>query len=90
MLTVITPTMWAHEPFLDNLKNLVALDSIDEIIIIDNNQAAAPTDDVLQHTKVKVHKCLKNSYVCPSWNLGVTGSLSLSKNQPNLYIAVTF
>ncbi len=66
MLTVITPTMWAHEPFLDNLKNLVALDSIDEIIIIDNNQAAAPTDDVLQHTKVKVHKCLKNSYVCPS------------------------
>ena len=55
MLTVITPTMWAHQPFLDNLKNLVALDAIDEIIVIDNNQAAAPTDDVLQNPKVKVH-----------------------------------
>ncbi len=58
MLTVITPTMWAHEPFLDNLKSLVALDSIDEIIIIDNNQTETPSDDVLHHAKVRVHKCL--------------------------------
>ncbi len=83
MLTVITPTMWAHQPFLDNLKNLVALDAIDEIIVIDNNQAAAPTDDVLQNPKVKVHKCLKNSYVCPSWNLGVT----LAKNEKLAFMA---
>jgi len=83
MLTVITPTMWAHEPFIENLKALVEVSSIDEIIVIDNNHNETPTDSVLQHAKVRVHKCLKNSYVCPAWNLGV----SLAKNNKLAFMA---
>lgn len=83
MLTVITPTMWAHAPFLDNLKNLVAVDAIDEILIIDNDQESTPTDEILSHTKIKIHKCVQNSYVCPAWNLGAT----LAKNEKLAFMA---
>lgn len=83
MLTVITPTMWAHEPFIENLKALVEVAAIGEIVIIDNNHDETPTESVLQHAKVKVHKCLKNSYVCPAWNLGV----SLATNNKLAFMA---
>lgn len=83
MLTVITPTMWAHAPFIENLKTLVNVAEIDQIVIIDNNQEETPNDPVLQNSKIRVHKCLKNSYVCPAWNLGVT----LSKNEKLAFMA---
>lgn len=83
MITVITPTMWAHAPFIDNLKTLVNVAEIGEIVIIDNNQAETPDDPILRNSKIRVHKCLKNSYVCAAWNLGVT----LAKNEKLAFMA---
>jgi hypothetical protein len=70
MLSVITPTMWAYEPFCDFLKYVVRLDCIGEVIIINNDQSKTPDHPVLSHEKVRLINCNENMYVNPSWNLG--------------------
>ena len=75
MLTVITPTMWIHAPFIQMLERLVNVASVGEILIIDNHQEAMPNADVLKHSKVRVYKRLKNMYVCPAWNVPTVKSV---------------
>jgi len=83
MLTVITPTMWKHAPFIGMLERLVSVASVGEILIIDNHQEVMPNADVLKHSKVRVYKRLKNMYVCPAWNLAV----SLAKHDKLAFLA---
>lgn len=71
MISVIVPTMWNFEPFLDYVKDLVKLPIIGEVIIFDNDTSKTPDrPDVLTHDKVKHIKCDRNIYVNPAWNLG--------------------
>ena len=39
MLSVIIPTMWKYEPFLDYLKGVLEQESVGEVIIINNDIA---------------------------------------------------
>ena len=70
MLSVIVPTMWRHEPFLDFLKLVLEQDSVGEVIIINNDVSVTPESEVLSHEKIRMHNCEKNIYVAPAWNLG--------------------
>lgn len=70
MLSVIVPTMWKHEPFLDYLEGVLEQESVGEVIIINNDVAATPDSEVLFHEKIRMHNCEKNIYVAPAWNLG--------------------
>ena len=57
MISVVVPTLWKYEPFLDFVSSLVQVGTIGEIIIINNNQSATPIHDVLSHPKVKLINC---------------------------------
>lgn len=70
MLSVIVPTMWKHEPFLDYLEGVLEQESVGEVIIINNDVASTPDSEVLSHEKIRMHNCEKNIYVAPAWNLG--------------------
>ena len=70
MLSVIVPTMWCHEPFLDFLQLVLEQDSVGEVIIINNDVSVTPESEVLSHEKIRMHNCEKNIYVAPAWNLG--------------------
>lgn len=70
MLSVIVPTMWKHEPFLDYLEGVLEQESVGEVIIINNDVVATPDSEVLSHEKIRMHNCQKNIYVAPAWNLG--------------------
>lgn len=76
MISVIVPTMWAYQPFLNFLENLVELNCVGEVIIINNCVEDTPTHKALMHEKVKMHNMPRNTYVNPAWNLGA----SLSNN----------
>lgn len=70
MLSVIVPTMWKHEPFLDYLEGVLEQESVGEVIIINNDVVATPDSELLSHKKIRMHNCEKNIYVAPAWNLG--------------------
>jgi len=71
MISVIVPTMWKYEPFLDFVKELAKVSSVGEIIIINNDKTKTPDHVALNNPKVKLHDCERNIYVNPAWNLGV-------------------
>ena len=66
-LTVVIPTLWKSEGFLDRLKTLATVEAIGEIILIDNT--TNPPD--LEIPKVQHIIEFKNTYVNPAWNKGV-------------------
>ncbi len=73
--SVIIPTMWRCPVLFErSLNNLVAHDLVDEIIVIDNDHAAAHDWTVLQHAKIKILVQETNIKVNPAWNLGVATS----------------
>lgn len=73
--SVIIPTMWrCPELFERSLNNVVAHDLVDEVIIIDNDHAAAHNWPVLQNAKVRILVQETNIKVNPAWNLGVATS----------------
>ena len=76
MISVVVPTMWKYPPFLDFLKYIVALNIIEEIIIVDNDVENTPTDKILEHKKIKLVTFGKNIFVNPAWNFGVNSSIS--------------
>jgi len=70
--SIITPTMWKYPPHIRFLEDLVDHDYVDEIILINNDQAALPKNcGVLTHSKIKIYNFLENIGVNPAWNLGV-------------------
>lgn len=68
--------MWRYEPFINILENLLQVDSVDEVIIINNDVSKTPSSDTLKHSKIIMHNSASNLYVNPSWNLGT----QLAKN----------
>jgi hypothetical protein len=75
MISVVVPTIWAYEPFLDFLQYVVELPVIGEVILINNLIDKTPTHQVLEHHKVRHIKMNENIYVNPAWNLGAALSV---------------
>ena len=73
MLTVIIPTMWKFEPFIDMLKYMSQLDCIQEIVIINNNVIETPRDKLaeINSNKIQLYDFDRNIYVNGAWNFGV-------------------
>lgn len=71
MLSIVTPTIWAYEPFTKYLEQIIGHDCIGEVIIIDNRVENRPKTEVLNHPKVRMLQQEKNIFVNPAWNLGV-------------------
>jgi hypothetical protein len=68
MLSVIVPTMWRSPYVVDLLTQLNEVDSIGEVILIDNDHTKSVD---LSHLEKVVHvKNPANNYVSPSWNQG--------------------
>jgi len=64
--------MWrAKDLFLPFLEKLCACDSVDEIIIFDNDNTKTPTQG-LDHPKIDLLDFGRNIYVNPAWNYGVS------------------
>lgn len=70
MISVIVPTMWRYTPFLSFLADLVKVDTVGEVIIINNDMSYTPNVSLLHHPKVQLINCVNNIYVNPAWNLG--------------------
>ncbi len=70
MISVIIPTMWKCDTFLQHLTETVHDNSVDEIILIDNDIQSTPDWKILHHKKIKHHKFESNIYVVPAWNYG--------------------
>lgn len=73
MLTVVIPTMWKFEPFIDMLKYMSMLDVISEIIIVNNNMPETPHTRLneINSSKIQMYNFERNIYVNGSWNFGV-------------------
>ncbi|MCK9369289.1 hypothetical protein M0R04_05060 [Candidatus Dojkabacteria bacterium] len=71
MISVIIPTMWKFQPFINYLSDLIDHPLVGEIIIIDNNEKEKPVSRLLENSKVKIHSLGKNIFVNPAWDLGV-------------------
>ena len=69
--SVVIPTMWRYEPFVEFLKELVTCDQVDEIILINNDTARTPNAQILSHKKIKTYAFGRNIFVNPAWNFGV-------------------
>jgi hypothetical protein len=65
-ISIIVPTLWKSEGFKERLMNISALESVEEIILIDNTINPPHLDiDKLNHIKE-----YENTYVNPAWNKG--------------------
>lgn len=72
MFSVVLPTMWKISEFLKDLNDLENCDKVGEIILINNNISATPSEfDVTNYTKIIEIKPPRNMYVNPAWNFGV-------------------
>lgn len=69
--SIVVPTMWRYAPFTDLLSKLVDIETVGEIIIVNNDIASTPQHPVLSHPKIKMHNFEMNIYVNPAWNYGV-------------------
>lgn len=65
--------MWYSDKIHENLRRLNECDEVGEVILIDNNTSLKPTD-LISYVKVKYITPIKNIYVNPAWNLGVSWS----------------
>ena len=66
-MSVIIPTMWKVDGFLNQLKKLSKIEVIGEIILIDNTE----NTNLLEIPKVIHILQGKNTYINPAWNKGV-------------------
>jgi glycosyltransferase involved in cell wall biosynthesis len=63
--------MWkANRYFFTMLPLIISCDSVEEIIIINNNSAETPDNDLLKNEKVIIHDSGRNLYFNRSMNLG--------------------
>lgn len=69
-LSIVIPTMWKFEPFYEFLQYMCLVDTVGEVILIDNNETDRPNIEF--HPKVKIHNFNKNIYVNPAWNYGIS------------------
>lgn len=83
MISVIIPTMWKYEPFIEFLYDLCDHSLVEEIIIIDNSPKDRPEDFILSNQKVKIKSFPDNIFVNKAWNVG----MDFSKNDVNCIIS---
>ena len=74
MFSIVVPTMWRYEPFLNFVSDLIKLPSVGEVVIINNAVGHTPNHAVLSDPKVKLHNFNQNIFVNPAWNYGVAVS----------------
>jgi hypothetical protein len=70
MISVVIPTMWKPKGVLERLQEIANVNSVGEIILIDNN--VFENIDLSHINKINHIKEPQNIYVIPSWNKGVT------------------
>jgi len=72
--SIVVPTMWrCNDIFLPFIDELCACDLVDDIIIINNDNANKPDHD-FSDPKIRMFDFGKNIYVNPAWNFGVKTS----------------
>lgn len=69
-IDIITPTMWKAKSFLAALEKYCNYQSVNKILLIDNDHLKRPNSDILKHPKIKIISFGKNIYVNPAWNEG--------------------
>lgn len=69
MISVVIPTLWKPNGFLDRLQEISNIDLVGEIILIDND--ISKNVDLSHINKINHIKEPQNIYVIPSWNKGV-------------------
>ena len=76
MLSVVIPTMWKFEPFIDMLRYMVQLDCIGEIVVVNNNMPETPHERLseINSPKIKLFNFERNIYVNGAWNFGVAAA----------------
>ena len=74
MISVIVPTMWRYEPFLDFVQYLLRVDVVSELIIINNDNTRTPQNPILKHPKIRMLDFGQNIFVNPAWNVGVAAA----------------
>lgn len=75
-IDIVIPTMWRSGGFCEALVSYTQSDSVDKIILIDNDYRSRPLHPVLSHPKILLVNYGKNIYVNPSWNEGYYRSTS--------------
>jgi hypothetical protein len=68
--TLVIPTLWKSNRFLDMLSLYLQSDSVGEIIIIDNSKEYFNHFSEVPH-KITLIQPQENIYVNPAWNLGI-------------------
>lgn len=76
MIDLIIPTMWFVNDFEKSLQNYVNHNSINKIIIIDNNRTKRPSYGILKNEKIEIISYGRNIFVNPAWNEGYYRSKS--------------
>jgi hypothetical protein len=71
MFTVIVPTMWKFEPFVQFLEDMTSAAPVNEILVINNNKQETPNHPVLNHPMINQIIPENNIFVNPAWNIGV-------------------
>ncbi len=71
MITVVVPTMWRFDPFLEFVKYILKLDIVSEFIIINNDNTRTPDNPILLDPKIKLVDFGQNIFINPAWNHGV-------------------
>lgn len=69
-MDVVIPTMWKSASLTDCLEKYCSVDSINKIIIVDNNHRDRPRNNVLSHERIEFVSYGRNIYVNPAWNEG--------------------
>lgn len=69
-IDIVIPTMWKDNNFISCLEKYCNSNKIQNIFLIDNDKLNRPTNDILEHKKVKITSYGKNIYVNPAWNEG--------------------
>ena len=67
--SVVIPTLWRPDTFIQLLQQLDASDDVMEVVVIDNARDQRPALPELK--KLRLVDQGQNLYVNPSWNLGV-------------------
>lgn len=70
MISIVVPTMWRYEPFLDFVQYLLQVDVVSELIVINNDNTRTPNNPILKHPKIRMLDFGTNVFVNPAWNYG--------------------
>jgi hypothetical protein len=68
MISVIIPTLWKPEGFIERLEEISKNSNVGEIILIDNSTLDIDTSHIPKLNHIKENQ---NTYVIPAWNKGV-------------------